>query len=155
MDRVTATLPDSVAELCLLRFGLVARRWPAVPFLRRMCNGAVRWANSPESQEAGLLHSESFRLAWNHAGLLQYWRSFAELDAWSHRTPHSDWWRQINDRIRRKGDIGVYHETFLVPRSSYESIFVNCPPVGGMAFGALGAPTGKMTVSRDRLGRRG
>jgi hypothetical protein len=154
MDRVVAILPETVEELCLLRFGLYSRRWTGWAFVRRMGRIIAQTAHDRGTREAGLLHSEAMRFAWNHAGVLQYWRSYDALESWSHRPPHSEWWRLLNERVRRKRDVGVYHETFLVPRTHYESIFVNCPPLGGSAFGALGPPTGGMTTSRDRLGRR-
>jgi hypothetical protein len=154
MDRVIATLPDSVEELCLVRLGLCARRWTGLSFVRRMGRNLLRAVADRGARDAGLLHSEAVRFAWNHAGVLQYWRSFGALEAWSHQSPHADWWRSLNDRLRRTEDVGVYHETFLVPRAYYESIFVNCPRVAGSAFGVLAPATGRMTTSRDRLGRR-
>ena len=154
MDRVVASLPDSVAELCLVRFGLVARRWMAVPWIHSTSQATTRWSNQPGAKEAGLLHSDMFTAGWKHVCILQYWRDFESVHAWSHMPPHSEWWRGINARIRSRQDVGVYHETFLVPRERYESIFIQCPRIGVSAFGNLAPPTGRATTSRDRLGRR-
>ena len=104
------------------------------------------------AEGAGLLGSESFTIARGHFGVLQYWRSFDDLDAWSHRPPHSEWWREAVDRMRRKQDLGVYHEVFRVPAANLESIYLDCEPAGLARFGKLGEPVGPMTTARGRLG---
>lgn len=154
MQRAIASLPESISELCLVRLGLVVRRWTALPYARRLAKAIDRDARASRLADAGLLHSERFAFGWDHFGVLQYWRSFDALDAWSHRPPHADWWREAVDRMRRRGDFGVYHETFLVPRTNIESIYMSCPRLGLATFGDLGEPVGSLTTSRDRLGRR-
>ncbi|WP_435009702.1 monooxygenase family protein [Tundrisphaera lichenicola] len=154
MNRVVASLPDSVEELCLVRLGLMARRLRAFPFAARMGRAIDRSASESISNGRGLLRSERFGLGWGHFGVLQYWSSFETLEAWSHRGPHSDWWREALERMRTKEDFGIYHETYLVPRSGIESIYLNCPPAGLSAFGPTGPAVGASTTSRDRLGRR-
>jgi hypothetical protein len=54
--------------------------------------------------------------------------------------------------MRTRGDLGVYHETFLVPRTRLESIYLNCRPAGLAAFGTTAEPVGPDTNSRGRLG---
>jgi hypothetical protein len=92
----------------------------------------------------GLIYAGKF-------GLLQYWRSFSDLEAWSHRPPHSDWWRGAVERMRTRGDFGIYHETYLVPRDRIESIYLGCRPAGLLIFGETGDPVGPDTNSRGRL----
>ena len=154
MQRAIATLPESVAELCLVRLGLQVRRWSALAYASRVGRAIDRSAEQAIREGAGLLHSERFAMGWRHFGVLQYWRAFDDLEQWSRRPPHAEWWREAVDRMRKRGDFGVYHETFLVPRAGIESIYLNCSPVGMAAFGEAGEPVGKMTTSRDRLGRR-
>lgn len=154
MNRKIATLPDSVAELCLIRLGIQVRKWTALPYARGLGKAIERSASEAIGANAGLFRSESFAFGFRHFGVLQYWRSFDDLEQWSRRPPHSEWWRAAVERMRTKGDFGIYHETYVVPRSSIESIYLNCEPVGLSAFGVLGEPVGKMTTSRDRLGRR-
>ncbi len=100
MDRVVAGLPESVEELCLVRLGLVVRMLRALPFAVRMSRAIEGSAKSAIGAGAGLLGSEPFRFAWNHSGVLQYWASFEAREDWSHRGPHSDWWREALDRMR-------------------------------------------------------
>jgi Domain of unknown function (DUF4188) len=153
MDRKIALLPDSVSELCLVRLGLQVRKWTALGYARRLAKAIDRSAEAATA--VGLLRSERFAFGPWHFGVLQYWRSFDDLEQWGRKPPHSEWWREAVERGRMKADFGVYHEVFLVPRAAVESIYVNCEPVGLSAFGTLGEPTGPMTTSRDRLGRRG
>ncbi len=154
MQRKIATLPESVTELCLIRLGLQVRKWTALSYASRLGKAIDRSAEEAIASGAGLLRSERFAHSWRHFGVLQYWRSFGDLEQWSHRAPHSEWWREATDRVRTKGDFGIYHEVFLVPPSAVESIYVNCDPVGILTFGEVGEPVGPMTTSRDRLGRR-
>jgi hypothetical protein len=154
MDRIVARPSESVEELCLLRLGLVVRKLGALPFARKIGRAIERAASEAIETKAGLLHSERIFFQWKHFGFIQYWSSFEALEDWSHRPPHSDWWREALERMRKQGDFGVYHETFLVPRSGIESIYLNCPAVGLSAFGVQGEAVGTATTSRDRLGRR-
>ncbi len=107
MDRVVATLPESVEELCLVRLGLVAQRIRALPFAARLGRAIDRAANEAIGSGAGLLRSERFRLGWGHFGVLQYWANYEALEKWAHRPPHSDWWREALERIRTRGDFGA------------------------------------------------
>ncbi|WP_406697703.1 phenylacetaldoxime dehydratase family protein [Singulisphaera sp. Ch08] len=153
MQRVIATLPESMAELCLVRLGIQVRSVRALFYVIRLARAIDRAAAEAIAGGAGLLHSERYSIDRKHFGVLQYWRSFEDLEAWSHRPPHSEWWRHALERMRTKGDLGIYHETFLVPRDRIESIYLDCAPVGLAVFGTTGEPVGSMTASRGRLGR--
>jgi hypothetical protein len=154
MQRTVAELPEAVPELCLIRLGFQIRRFTAFPLARRLARAIDRSAEEARAADAGLLLSERFRIAWNHFGVLQYWRGFDELEAWARREPHSSWWREAVERGRSREDFGLYHETFLVPRANIEAIYLDCRPVGLSAFGVPGEAVGSRTTSRDRLGRR-
>ncbi len=154
LSRVVAELPESVGELCLVRFGLVVRKVSAFGFVRSMERAVARSAAEAMASGAGLLRSERFTMGWGHVGVLQYWESYEALDAWSHRPPHSEWWRSAVERMRAKGDFGVYHEAYLVPKGNVETIYLDCPPLGLASFGTTTTPVGPKTTARDRLGRR-
>jgi hypothetical protein len=153
MDRVIARLPESMSELCLVRMGIQVRGLSAWLLARRLRSAIAADARRAIAASAGLLESQAFAIGINHFGFLQYWRSFEELDAWSRREPHSDWWGAAVQRMRLKQDLGVYHETFLVDARDVESIFLNCHPTGLAAFGLLGEPVGPLTTTRGRLGK--
>jgi hypothetical protein len=153
MNRVVARLPETVTELCLVRFGIQVRRSSAWLFARRLLSQITGEARRATADGAGLLGSESFSISIMHFGVLQYWRSFDDLEAWSHRPPHAEWWRRAVQRMRLKQDLGVYHEAFLVRAQDIESIYMDCRPTGLATFGLLGEPVGEMTTSRGRLRR--
>ncbi len=154
MSRVVASLPGSVEELCLIRLGLVVKKLRALPFALGLGRAIDRASREATASGAGLLRSETMLAGRGHLVVLQYWASFAQLETWSHQPPHSDWWKRAVERMRTKADFGIYHETYLVPRAGVESIYLDCPPVGLAAFGTTGEAVGRMTTSRDRLGRR-
>jgi hypothetical protein len=153
MNRVIARPPESVTELCLVRLGFQTSGLSAFFYARRLVRAIDRSAAEAVSTGAGLLLSERFLLSRNHFGVLQYWRDFGALEAWSHRPPHSEWWRQAVERMRGRGDFGIYHESYLVPRERIESIYLNSRPTGLLAFGTTGEPVGGDTNSRGRLGQ--
>ncbi len=153
MNRTIARLPEDISELCLIRLGIQSRKLAAFPYLFRLKRSIDRSSREAIAAGAGLLHSDFFRIAWNHFGVLQYWRSFVELEAWSHMSPHADWWREASERLRTKADFAIYHETFLVPRDAIESIYLNALPTGLLAFGTTGEPSGPDANSRGRLRR--
>jgi hypothetical protein len=70
--------------------------------------------------------------------LVQYWRSFEQLDRFATDTslPHHPAWRAYNRRIGRDGDVGVWHETYQVGPGRYEALYANMPAFGLAAAGA-------------------
>jgi len=153
MKREIARLPESVKELCLLRLGFQARKFTALPYVFRLKRAIERDAAAAIASGSGLLDSFTFSITPFHYGVIQYWRTFEDLEAWSHRSPHSDWWKEAVERLRTKEDFGIYHETFLVAPEKIESIYLNTLPTGLLAFGALAEPTGPDANSRGRLRR--
>ena len=154
MNRVVATLPDSVEELCLVRVGLMVLKPTSALFAFRMGRAIATALKHPDAHSQGLLASERWTAGWGHMVIFQYWASYDQLEAWSHRAPHSEWWQKANERMRTKADFAVYHESYIVPRTGVESIYLNCPIIGLASFGKTGSAEGEMTTARDRLGRR-
>jgi hypothetical protein len=153
MNRIIARMLESISDLCLVRLGIQVKSVPAWFFARRLKTAIAADTRRAIAEGVGLLNSQLFAIGINHFGVLQYWRGFDDLEAWSRRPPHSEWWRLAVERMRLKQDLGVYHETFLVRGSEIESIYLNCLPTGLAAFGLIGEPVGPMTTSRGRLGR--
>lgn len=83
--------------------------------------------------------------------VVQYWESKEQLYAYASAPGmlHHRVWGDINrkeraGRVRRH--VGIWHETYVVPEGSYESIYGDMPPFG------LGAAYG--TVPVEQRGRR-
>jgi hypothetical protein len=93
--------------------------------------------------ELGLLSAQTF-LSGRTIQVVQYWRSSDDLYAYSHAAErlHLPAWKAFNRRARGSSDVGIFHETYVVPASAQESISVNMPPQGLLA--AVGSvPVGR------------
>jgi hypothetical protein len=152
LRRSAYVLPESVAELCLVRVGFRYKGISAAFFARRIRRDLDASVGQALAGGLGLLHSDRFEMGRGHFGLLQYWASFADVERWIGREPHAGWWREALDRARSRGDFGVYHETYLVPRDRVESTALNVEATGLAAFGTMVDATGKAANSRGRLG---
>ncbi len=102
--------------------------------------------------EAGLLgHSGA-----SMKGMVQYWRSFEQLEAFARDPDGAHWpaWVEFNRRVgQARGDVGIWHETYLVQAGQYETIYSGMP-LTGLARAAGWAPMGKGAErARQRLGR--
>jgi hypothetical protein len=87
--------------------------------------------------------------------LVQYWRSFEHLAAYSRNrdAKHLPAWVAFNKRVGTSGDVGIWHETYLITPGHYENIYVNMPPFGLGAVGTRLSATGANTAAIDRLRR--
>lgn len=102
----------------------------------------------------GLLHTE-YDVGWRRITLTQYWASFAQLEqfARSPDLPHLPAWREFNRRVRASGDVGIFHETFVVAADRAESIYGNMPRTG-LAAATAHVPVGSVAQSaRSRIDR--
>lgn len=64
--------------------------------------------------------------------VVQYWRSFEQLEAFARNTddPHLPSWRRYNQRVLKSGDVGIWHETYLVKDGQYETVYANMGRIG-------------------------
>ena len=102
--------------------------------------------------EAGLLAWESFGLFT----IAQYWRSFAHLEAYARAPDMAHWpaWVDFNRRQKdSRGDVGIWHETYLVPAGAYETIYSGVPRRGLAKAGELVEAVGRREGARGRLGK--
>jgi len=77
-----------------------------------------------------------------------YFRSVEGLNAFAHDAVHRrawDWYRDVGRR-HGFGHLGIYHEAFYSPPGSYETIYVNMPPV---LLGAASALTRNEATGED------
>lgn len=83
------------------------------------------------SPEKGFLGGETF-LYWRGISLVQYWRSFEDLERFARdpEDPHMPAWQRFNRNVRANGGVGIWHETYIVERGNYESIYANMPVFG-------------------------
>ena len=83
-----------------------------------------------------------------------YWRSYAALEAWalapggSHAVSMAAFNRSHLDI---GGDIGFWHETYLVRAGQYEAVYSGMPPFGLGAASRLVPVTPGLATARQRL----
>ena len=85
--------------------------------------------------------------------MAQYWRSFAHLEAYAKdpTAEHFPAWRAFNQRVQRNGDVGIWHETYLVRPGQYETIYNNMPPYGLGTVGQLVPAIGRLESAGSRM----
>lgn len=86
--------------------------------------------------------------------IVQYWRSFEHLEAYARSKDSEHWpaWVAFNKRSgRSRGDVGIWHETYLVSAGRYEAIYSGMPPIGLGQAGTLVPATGHLESSRGRI----
>ena len=77
--------------------------------------------------EVGFLGSMSPGLS---TMLIQYWRSFDHLERYARATDKQHWpaWVEFNRRMKNaRGDVGIWHETYLVRAGEYETVYSGMP----------------------------
>ena len=65
--------------------------------------------------------------------IVQYWRSFEHLESYARSRDLQHWpaWMEFNKRVgSSRGDVGIWHETYLVPAGQYETFYSGMPPYG-------------------------
>ena len=84
-----------------------------------------------QHSEKGFLGGEFF-LYWRGPALVQYWRSFEDLERFARNPddPHLPAWQRFNRTVGSDGTVGIFHETFIVERGNYEAIYGNMPVFG-------------------------
>ncbi|MDX2703883.1 DUF4188 domain-containing protein [Streptomyces sp. PA03-6a] len=121
------------------RFRAVRNWFPAFASMPRMLR------ELSQDKDSGLLGYKVLYGGPRDFYVVQYWASKEQLLAYAYEQDkqHRPAWAAFNRRARNsKGDVGIWHETFIVPAGSYESIYVNMPAYG------LAAATGVIPVGR-------
>ncbi|MEF3302923.1 DUF4188 domain-containing protein [Paenibacillus sp. GYB003] len=106
------------------------------------------------NRDLGFLDA-SFHLSWRGVTLVQYWRSFEQLERYARNGIHLKAWRDFNRKVGTSGVVGIYHETYLVPEGQYECLYNNMPVFGLAKAGSHVPATGDRETAGRRLGRGG
>ncbi|MFZ5668048.1 MAG: DUF4188 domain-containing protein [Pseudomonadota bacterium] len=109
-------------------------------------------AELEQRPELGLMHYRG-HFGLRNAMVLQYWRSFEHLEAYARNTDsaHLPAWQAFNRAIGSNGDVGIWHETYVIRPGAYESIYNNMPTWGLGAAGKLVEARGHRKAARERL----
>ncbi|MCA1846090.1 MAG: DUF4188 domain-containing protein [Actinobacteria bacterium] len=99
--------------------------------------------------ELGYLGHQSF------PGLIvQYWRSFEQLEAYARNADHehapamAKFFKRVG---ATSGDVGIWHETYVIEPGRYEAVYGNMPAFGLGKAGLLVPASGRRDSARGRL----
>ena len=87
--------------------------------------------------------------------IIQYWRSFDHLEAYARDPRREHWpaWTAFNKRVRASsGDVGVWHETYLVRAGQFEALYGAMPRKGLARAGRHVPVTEAHNAARQRIG---
>jgi hypothetical protein len=65
-----------------------------------------------------------------HLSIIGYFKTVKDLHDFAHGEKHRDAWNWWNKNASDLPHIGLYHETYDVPKHSWEAIYLHCPPLG-------------------------
>jgi len=121
--------------------------WPAFVGMPRMLRELAQ-------ADRGLLGARSY-FGGRTLVTVQYWRSAEELGAYARdmSMSHAPAWGAFNKQAAGTGDVGIFHETYVVPRDRIETLYGNMPEFGlAAAVGSVerGRPVAR-TVAHERL----
>lgn len=89
----------------------------------------LRELESLPSEQTGFLGHSGLSLGI----IAQYWRSFDHLENYARSGDHAHFpaWMSFNKAMKtHRGDVGIWHETYLVNAGQYEALYSGMPPFG-------------------------
>lgn len=147
-ERLTARLDDEVIVFLIgMRVNSLWKIWRWLPValaMQRMLRELQAREDSPLLAVQG--NSPSV--------IVQYWRSFDELIAYASDRDgeHYPAWADFNRKLKKAGDVGIWHETYAVSPDRVESVYHHMPPTGLGRFAPLEPARGHLKSARDRMG---
>jgi len=127
------------------------RKWlPVLIAMPRMIRELER---HPES---GFLGANQYVGSPRRPMLVQFWRTFEQLEAYARSKDAEHWpaWVAFNKSIGSSGEVGIWHETYLVPAGAYDSVYNNMPPIGLGEATRLIPAAGRKATAAGRAGIR-
>jgi hypothetical protein len=146
-SRMTADIEgDFVVFLIGVRVNKPWKIYKWLPVFLAMSRMLKELQGRPETGFLGYIMSFSV--------IVQYWRSFDQLEAYARKSDEQHWpaWTAFNKRIgRSRGDVGIWHETFQVHAGEYETIYSGMPAMGLGKAGTLVPASGGRESARERF----
>jgi hypothetical protein len=146
-ERMTAVLDgDFVVFLIGMR---INRPWKLHKWLPVFFGMPMMLKELQAEPDSGFLGHHQFGLT-----VVQYWRSFEQLEAYARRSDQRHWpaWTAFNRRVgASRGDVGIWHETYRIKAGNYETIYSGMPPFGLGRAGRLLPAMGTREAARGRM----
>ena len=123
--------------------------WKWMPVATAMTRMLIELGKRPE---LGLLRVES-QFSFPNFTATQYWKSFEALEAYAKARDHAHLpaWQAFNRAVASNGDVGIWHETYVIEPGRYENIYNNMPPYGLGAVGRVVDAVGARQEARQRV----
>ncbi len=153
-DRVCAEVDDEIVVFLIgMRINKLWKIWKWLPVAIAMPKMLKELEARPELGMLSARGHFGLRNLWS----LQYWKSADHLRAFAHAADrtHLQAWQAFNKNAASGGDVGIWHETYVVPRGALESIYVNMPRFGLGLAGTLFPAKGHRSSAAKRLGQAG
>lgn len=152
--RLTADIEgDFVLFLIGMRINKLWKPWkwgPTVAAMPRMIGELDR------TPDTGFLGARYLLAGPRSPVMIQYWRSFDQLEAYARSRDAEHWpaWVAFNKRVGSSGDVGIWHETYLVPAGGYECVYNNMPATGLGGVTKQVPAAGRKAAAAGRAGIR-
>ncbi|MEW2273834.1 DUF4188 domain-containing protein [Streptomyces sp. SID685] len=151
---VSRTTADAKGDVVVLLIGMRINRFWAVhlwlPVMLAMFRMLRELAKDPER---GLREKVLLTASPRTYYVVQYWESKEKLYSYATAPDafHHEVWAKLNRKERAgrlHGEVGIWHEAYVVPEGSYEAIYADMP-----AFGLAGAHGQVPLAARGRYAK--
>lgn len=151
IDRRVAAELDGSFVLFLIGFR-INRPWKLWAWLPVFTAMPAMLKELQARPELGLLHART-NFGFPNMSIVQYWRSHQQLQAYAQARDkaHLPAWHAFNKRVGTSGDVGIWHETYLIEPGASEAIYVNMPPYGLGRAGTTPDAVGSRATAQGRL----
>ncbi len=153
-ERIAATVDRD--EFVVFLIGMrVNKPWKVhkwLPVARAMGRMLKELDNAPEM---GLRHVESW--FGRTSIMVQYWDSYDQLEAYAKArdAEHLPAWSAFNKAVGSNGDVGIWHETYVVAPGAFECVYNNMPRFGlNRAYDSVPASGAYVSASARREASR-
>ncbi|WP_201300669.1 DUF4188 domain-containing protein [Streptomyces sp. HF10] len=157
---VSRTTADAKGDVVVLLIGMRINRFRAVhlwaPAMYAMLRMLRDLARDPER---GLREKVLLTASPRTYYVVQYWESKEKLYAYATAPDafHHKVWARINRMERAgkpRGQVGIWHEAYVVPEGSYESIYADMPAFGLAAAHGQVPLAARGRYAKDRFAHR-
>ncbi|MBB5930222.1 DUF4188 domain-containing protein [Streptomyces echinatus] len=157
---VARTTADAKGDVVVLLIGMRINRFRAVHLWLPVMLGMLRMLRELEKDRGrGLLAKVLLTASPRTYYVVQYWETKDKLyayatapDAFHHRA-----WAALNRKERTgrlRGQVGIWHEAYVVPEGSYEAIYGDMPAFGLAAAHGQVPLAARGRYAKDRFAHR-
>lgn len=144
-------------EFVLFLIGMRVNKWWQLSKWTHTGRAMPRMLKELEKDKSlGLMHAYGVRSGRNLM-TIQYWESFEKLVDYANSASHEHKpaWAEFYKVVGLKGDVGIWHETYLVKPGQFEAVYGNMPKFGlGQCF-PLEKATGRYGDAISRVAAGG